>query len=226
MAAYDLEEQERIDALKDWWAKWGNWIYVAVAVFFAGIAGAQLWKSYQGKQQEEAEVLFKSVTKASQESIASKDPKKLSEAAVAMADKYPNSFQATEARLMAAKSEFEAGKLEEAGKHLQWVVENGKDAFRPIARVRLAQVQLDQKKYDEALKNLDQVKDAGYASLVADLRGDALNAQGKKAEARAAYQLAVEKADERSPVKMISQAKLDALGGSTKPVEPAKDNKS
>ncbi len=226
MAAYDLEEQERIDALKDWWAKWGNLIYAAVAVFFAAIAGTQLWKSYQGKQQEEAEVLFKSVTKASQDAVASKDPKKLSEAAGAMADKYPRSFQATEARLMAAKSEFEAGHLDEAAKHLQWVADNGRDAFRPIAHIRLAQVMLDQKKYDDAIKQLDQVKDAGYASLVADLRGDALNAQGKKAEARAAYQLAVEKADERSPVKMVSQAKLDALGGGNKPVEPAKDGKS
>ncbi|MBL8520619.1 MAG: tetratricopeptide repeat protein [Betaproteobacteria bacterium] len=226
MAAYDLEEQERIDALKDWWDKWGNWVYAAVAMFFAGVAGTQLWKNYQGKQHEEAEVLFKSVTKASQESIASRDPKKLTEAAALMADKYPKSFQATEARLMAAKSEFEAGKLDEAAKHLQWVVDHGRDAFRPIARVRLAQVLLDQKKFDEALQQLERVKDTGYIALVADVRGDVLSAQGKKAEAREAYQLAVDKADERSPVKFVSQSKLDALGGSTKPAEPAKGGKS
>jgi predicted negative regulator of RcsB-dependent stress response len=225
MAAYDLEEQERIDALKDWWDKWGNWVYAAVAVFFAGVAGSQLWKNYQGKQHEEAEVLFKSVTKASQESITAKDPKKLTEAAALMADKYPKSFQATEARLMAAKSEFDAGKLDEAAKHLQWVVDNGREAFRPVARVRLAQVFLDQKKFDEALKQLDQVKDAGFLSLAADVRGDVLNAQGKKAEARAAYELAVEKADERSPVKFVAQAKLDALGGSTKPPAAKDENK-
>ena len=45
-----------------------------------------------------------------------------------------------------------------------------------------------------------------------------------KAEARAAYELAVERRDERSPVKFVAQAKLDALGGSTKP-PAAKDDK-
>ena len=34
MSAYDLEEQERISALKDWWDKWGNWVYLAAAAFF------------------------------------------------------------------------------------------------------------------------------------------------------------------------------------------------
>ena len=88
---------------------------------------------------------------------------------------------------------------------------------------------LDDKKYDEALKTLDQVKDEGYVSLVADLRGDILAVQGKKDEARAAYQIAVEKATDRSPLKAISQAKLDAFGGSpSKPVAAnadAKDSK-
>ena len=39
-------------------------------------------------------------------------------------------------------------------------------------------------------------------------------------EARAAYQIAVEKAGDRSPMKALSQAKLDGVGGSnTKPAE-------
>jgi predicted negative regulator of RcsB-dependent stress response len=226
MAAYDLEEQERIDALRDWWAQWGTWVYAAIAVFFAGVAGAQLWKNHQGKQNEEAEVLFKSVTKAAQEATAEKDPKKLLEAATLMAGKYPNTFQATEAHLMAAKSAFDAGNLDAAAKHLQWVIENGRDAFRPVARVRLAQVWLDQKKYDDALKQLDAVKPEGFVPLVADLRGDILLAQGKRTEARAAYQIAVDKAGDRSPIKSISQAKLESLGGSPTPVaDAAKDKK-
>ena len=32
MSAYDLEEQERIDALKDWWDKWGVWVYAAIGI--------------------------------------------------------------------------------------------------------------------------------------------------------------------------------------------------
>ena len=228
MTAYDLEEQERIDALKDWWDKWGNWVYAGVSAFVLGVAGVQGWHYYEAKQNADAELLFKSVEKTAQEVAASKDSKKLSEVATAMADAYPRTFQATDAKLLAAKAAFDAGDLATAKIHLQWVVDNGRDTFKPLARVRLAGVLLDDKQYDEALKVLDQVKDEGYATMVADLRGDILAVQGKKDEARAAYEIAVEKANDRSPLKSISQAKLDAFGGSPPkplavPVE-SKDN--
>ncbi len=226
MTAYDLEEQERIDALKDWWDKWGNWVYAGVGAFVIGAASIQGWRYYETRQNADAEVLFRSVEKTAQEVAASKDSKKLSEAATAMADAYPRTFQATDAKLLAAKAAFDAADLASAKSHLQWVVDNGRDTYKPIARIRLAAVLLDDKKYDEALKSLEQVKDEGYASMVADLRGDVLAAQGKKDEARAAYQIAVEKATDRSPLKAISQAKLDAFGGSPlKPIEAKADAK-
>lgn len=220
MAAYDLEEQERIDALKDWWDKWGGWVYAAVGAFVLGTAAVQGWRYYQNQQNLEAETLFKSIEKTASEVAASKESKKLSEAAAAIADKYPATFQASDAQLMAAKAAFDANDLAAAKNHLQWVVEKGRDTYRPIARVRLAGVLLDEKKYDEALKLLDQVKEDGFVAMAADLRGDIFAVQGRKDEARAAYQLAVDKALDRSPLKAISQAKLDAAGGSLpKPAE-------
>ncbi|MFO0216878.1 MAG: hypothetical protein ACK511_12760, partial [Burkholderiales bacterium] len=46
-------------------------------------------------------------------------------------------------------------------------------------------------------------------------------------EARAAYQMAVDKADSRSPLKAISQSKLDAVGGTIeKPAEAKTDAKN
>ena len=87
MAAYDLEEQERIDALKDWWAKWGIWVYVAIGAFLIGVLSVQGWRYYQKSQGEQAELLFKSVKQTAQEAAASKESKKLSEAASAIAEK-------------------------------------------------------------------------------------------------------------------------------------------
>lgn len=225
MAAYDLEEQERIDALKDWWEKWGKLVYAVVIAFCLGLIGTNAWRYYQNSQQADAEVLFKSVEKTAQEVAASKEVKKLSEAANAMADKFPGTFQATDAQLMAAKAAFDANDLAAAQTHLQWVVDKGRDAYKPLANIRLASVLLDGKKYDDALKALDRVKDDGFAAMAADLRGDIFAVQGKKDEARAAYQIAVDKAGDRSPLKNLSQAKLDAFGGGTiKPAE-SKDGK-
>ena len=89
MSAYDLEEQERIAALKDWWDKWGTWVYAALIAFFLGLAGTQGWKYFQGKQTADAETLFLSVQKVAQEWAVNKEWKKLSDAATALADKYP-----------------------------------------------------------------------------------------------------------------------------------------
>lgn len=220
MAAYDMEEQERIDALKDWWAKWGTWIYAAIGAFLVGVLAVQGWRYYQKSQGEQAEVLFKSVQKTAQEGAAAKETKKLSEAASAMAEKFPNTFYASEAQLMAAKASFDANDFAAAKKHLQWVADKGPAVHSNVARIRLASVLLEEKQFDQALKMLDQVKDEAFTSMAADLRGDILVSQGRRDEARAAYQIAVEKAGDRSPMKALSQAKLDGVGGSnTKPAE-------
>ena len=73
---------------------------------------------------------------------------------------------------------------------------------------------LDAKQYDEALKQLDAVPDGPFAALAADRRGDVLLAQGKKAEARAAYERAHKLMDDKVEYRRLVDAKLTALGGS------------
>ena len=225
MSAYDLEEQERIAAIKDWWEKWGVWVISALVAFVLGIAGTQGWKYYQQQQALQAETLFESIKKVAKETATTKEWKKLSDAATAIAEKHPSTFYATEAQLMAAKAAFDAGDLAVARKHLEWAADKGRDLHQSVAKIRLAGVMLDEKKYDDALKTLEAIKDAGFAAQVADLKGDVYAAQGRRDEARAAYEVAVEKADQRNPLKTTSQAKLDAFGGATeKPAD--KDKKA
>jgi predicted negative regulator of RcsB-dependent stress response len=77
----------------------------------------------------------------------------------------------------------------------------------------LAGILLDEKAYDEGLKLLS-VTDAGvFEGLFADRRGDLLVAQGKVSEARAAYQLSLQKLEANSALRPIVQLKLDAIGG-------------
>lgn len=208
MAVYDLEEQERLDELKDWWQKYGKFIYAALAALILAFAGLTGWRYYEKTQNEQAAVLFKSVEKVA----AEKDAKKLSDAVGALVEKFPGTFYATEAALLAAKSSFEAKDFAAARTHLQWVADQGKRQFRPLAQIRLATVLLEEQKFDEALKVIQGVNDEGYLTLAADVKGDILMAQNKKDEARIAYQLALDKADARSPIKQFTQFKLDALG--------------
>ena len=97
---------------------------------------------------------------------------------------------------------------------LQWVVDHADEQeLKEIARYRLAELLLNDKQYDEALKMLDAKHGEPFAGLYADLRGDALAAAGRTADARAAYQDALAKFDAKSPYRNYVQVKLDALGG-------------
>jgi len=86
--------------------------------------------------------------------------------------------------------------------------------LRDLARLRLAAVLLDDKAYDEALRLLEAKHAEPVAAQYAALKGDILVAKNQAAEAKAAYKLALEKADRKNDAFRSSvQMRLDALGG-------------
>jgi predicted negative regulator of RcsB-dependent stress response len=131
-----------------------------------------------------------------------------------LADKFAGTAYAPRGALVVARMLFDNGDKAGAKAQLQWVIDrSGEDALKQIARYRLAEVQFDDKQYDEALRTLDAKHDDAFAGLYADLRGDLLAAAGKAPEARGAYQIAIVKLDPKSPYLGYVQVKLDALGG-------------
>ena len=207
--SYDFEEQERIAELKAWWED--NRLYVLGTIVALVIAyiGWQGWRWWNAKQAEDAAAMYKPVAEAAK----TKDAKKIADAAQPLIAKHPASFYASEVALVSAKAAFDAGNLDEAKKQLDWALNNGVEEHKGVARTRLAAVLMEQKKYDEALTVLDGNKDPAFVASVADLRGDIMLAQGRVDEARAAFKLAIEKAEPRNPVKNIAETKLNALGG-------------
>jgi predicted negative regulator of RcsB-dependent stress response len=207
--AYDLEEQEKIDALKAWWNQYGNYLVMGVIACLITIAAFQGWRYYHGQQSERASALFAQLDQAER----ANEPKKVRDIAAQIIDKHGSTTYAGMAALSAAKASFTTGELEDAKKNLQWAIDKAREEeMRDVARLRLGGMLLDEKKYDEALKLLSVKPADAYAALYADLRGDVLTGQGKPAEARGAYQLALEKSDPRSQYRPIIELKLDALG--------------
>jgi predicted negative regulator of RcsB-dependent stress response len=207
--AYDLEEQEQIDAIKGWWQDNGRMVMMAVIAVLVGIAAVQGWRYYRHTQAEHAAALFSQLDEAQR----AKDPKRVRDIAAQVIDRYGSTQYAGIAALAAAKASFDTGEMDEARKNLQWAIDHAKeDEMRDVARLRLAAVLVDQKKYDEALKLVSEKSTDSYAMLYADARGDVLAAQGKPAEARAAYQQALEKSDPGSRYRGLIEVKLDALG--------------
>lgn len=218
MAVYDLEEQESIDDLKAWWARWGTlvtWIAVAVAAVVVGVQGWRWWKA---SRAEAAGALYAAVGAASR----GEDATRARDAMATLMDKYAGTGYASRAALLRAGQLWRDGDKAGARAQLTWIVDHADDDdLKQIARFRLAEVLLDEKKVDEALKVLDAKHADAYAGLYADLRGDALAAAGRRDEARAAYQAAIAKIDAKTAYRQFVQVKLDSMGGAV--VGPPKD---
>ena len=220
MATYDLEEQEQISELKTWWKMYGNLVTGVLLVAAVGVAGWQGWNWYQRKQAAEASVIYAAVQKGAMEA----DAKRARDAAGELTEKYPGTTYAAMAALTSARMQFDAGDLKTARAQLQWVAEKARDKdLRDLGRLRLAHVLFDDKAQDEALKLLADEPVPAFAARFAELKGDILAVQGKKAEARAAYQVALAKQEavekaagsqvgRETQYRDLLQVKLDSLG--------------
>ncbi|GAB4412627.1 MAG: tetratricopeptide repeat protein [Sideroxydans sp.] len=209
MAELDLHEQEQVDALKAWWKENGNRVVALVVAALLAFAGWQWWKSYQATQAVEAAKLYEEVLKQA----TSNDAKRISDAADALAARYADSAYAPRAQLLAAQASWQAKESARSKAQLQWVIEHAQETtLRDTARLKLASQLLDEKQYDAALKLLESVHPDSFTGLYADLKGDVLSAMGKVAEARAAYQQALDKTEAKSMYRNLIQLKLDGLG--------------
>lgn len=209
--AYDLEEQEQLASLKSWWRDNGNLVLWAITIAAVAFAGWRYWTVHQANQSAEAGQQYEALVKA----VQSGDAKALRDAGGALAENFPRTLYASMGALAAARFHVDKGDLKSAKAQLQWVMERSpSEELKQVARLRLATVLLDEKAYDEALKLVEQPHAASLAAQYAALKGDLLVAKDRAEDARAAYKVALEKADERSePFRASVQLRLDALGG-------------
>lgn len=210
MATLDTHEQEQIDAIKAWWNENKRWLVMVVVLALAVYAALTYWKFYQRRQAVEASVLYTEVMKQ----VASNDPKRINDSVAALVDKYAATAYASRAQLLAAQANVQFRNMDAAQKQLEWVIAHASESgLQDTARLKLAAMLLDEKKYDASMKLLNETHPEAFTGLYSDLKGDVLAAQGKNDEARAAYKLAYDSLDAKSAYRTLVQLKLDALGG-------------
>ena len=154
MPVSDLEEQDQIDELKAWWSRYGNTITVALILGLLVVAGIQGWRWYSGKRAESASVLYGAVSEA----VRTKDSAKAKDAIAELTQSYASTGYAPRAELLYAEMLSDAVDRKGATAQLQWVVDHASDEeIKAIARYRLAQVQVDENQFDQALATLDVI---------------------------------------------------------------------
>lgn len=213
---FDLQEQHEIDVFKSHWRRYGKWVagsLVCVAVAFMGYKG---YRYYQEQQAQKAAVLYEKVMKY----IPTAELEKIKPLVNTIEIDYPDTAYASRAALLAAAVAFDKkgaseGHAEATYTHtqLQWVVSHTDEpVLRTLARLRLANLRLDQKDYTGALSELAHEHDAAFEPLFLDLKGDIYVARGDTAKARDAWKSALAKMQEEPSKRQLVEMKLDSLG--------------
>ncbi len=208
--AYDLEEQEQLAELKAWWKLHGTLVSAVVLAAAIGFAGWEGWKWYQRDQAVQASALYDTLSRA----VQAGEAKAVRDAGGALIESYPRTLYASMGALVAARFHFDRNDLKSAKAQLQWAVERSpSDEFRDLARLRLGALLIDEKGYDEALKLAEAKHAAAFDAQYAALKGDVLVAKNQPAEAKAAYKLALEKAEKQdASFRESVRMRLEALG--------------
>ena len=222
MAAYDLEEQEQLDTIKTWWKMYGNLVTLTVTLAALMVLAWQGWNWWQNKQAVQASNIYGGVQLA----VSQKDAKRARELAGELIDQYGRTTYAGLAALLSAKALVDSGDTKSAQAQLTWAADNARDnSLKEIARLRLATVLLDEKSYDEALKRLTPDPAPSLQARYSEVRGDILLAQGKRPEAKAAYEAGLKQLEASTKLannnearghatyREVLQNKLDMVGG-------------
>ncbi|MDF7680400.1 YfgM family protein [Enterobacteriaceae bacterium ESL0689] len=176
-------EHDQIEALKYFFIDNGKALAIGAIIGIAALVGWRYWSTYQQDSAREASLAYEKVTSA----LASDKPEAVKMASQFVADN-KNSYGAF-ASLKLAQYFGDKNDWQNAEKQLQQgLAAVSDDNLHAIIAIRLARVQQQLKKADDAQKTLDSIKSAGWEARVADLRGDILLNKGDKQGARAAWE--------------------------------------
>ncbi len=204
--AFDLQEQEQIAELKAFWHDYGRHIAAGLGVALAIYAGWKGWQAWGNNQAGKASTIYSRLEIA-------EDAAKRTAAVEELKNGYSRTAYAARAALVSANTAFAAKDLAKAASELKWVIENGREAaLRDIARVRLANVLMDEKKFDDALAQLKSAEDESFSGLFAETRGDVLALKGDAAGATEAYKQALAKLGKDSANYKFVEIKLESTG--------------
>jgi predicted negative regulator of RcsB-dependent stress response len=204
-----LSDEERAEALRDWWRDNWAWILGGVVLGVVLLIGWHYWGVYREQRAESAGALFHDVETAAQ----SQDLTKAQAALDKLTGDYASTAYTQQGRLLVAKLNVDAGKFDVAEKLLRAVSSDSKDKeLGEIAQLRLARLLIQQGKHDDAVKLLEPLTSGGFASQAREIRGDALFAKGDTEGARAEYAAAL--TDVKAQIDRATvELKLQDVGG-------------
>jgi predicted negative regulator of RcsB-dependent stress response len=179
-----LSEKEQWEQIRAWLRDNGLWIIAGIAVGAAALGGWRWYQDHVDSVGAQAGAKYTQVVDAFGRGDRTQGFVLLGE----LERDYSSSPYVDQGRLMAARMYVDVGDLDKAVTELQAVTEHSKDSeLALLARMRLARVQIAQKKADAALATLNGVKPGAFEPRYHEILGDAYYAKGDKATALKEY---------------------------------------
>ncbi len=184
-------EEEQIEAFKSWWKKNGLMTVAAVAIAVGGYFGWQAWKTSQANYTSEASALYQNLVQAAADLSDENNQKTVTFIAKQLSEDYGDTGYAMFGQLFLARVDAEKGKYDQAITDLENAIGKTEDAsFIAIADLRIAQLMLQKDDFSGALARAEKVTEQEFDAQKQELIGDIYIQQGKRDEARLAYQKA------------------------------------
>ena len=189
MNEYETEEQQ-VEALKRWWKENSSSLIIGLAVGVSSLFG---WRYYIDQNHAHSVVASDMYMQVMQQASLNNIDDKTIDLSNQLINNFSDTPYAALSSLALAKAEYDAGNVDGAVIQLELAVKYASDdVIKQTASLRLIRLHIDQKKYDEALSMLFVEHNSIYDSQYEELKGDAYEASGKTAEARIAYDKAIQ----------------------------------
>ncbi len=202
-------EEEQVEALKKWWQENGKSIAAGVVIGLVSIFGWRGYNQHVDLKTQEASTLYEQMIGAARNGDVD-DSRSYADRIISEHD---STSYAMFAQLMLAKLAAQENKLDEAEKHLRWVLSNNdQPELEHVTTLRLARVYIAAGQLDAAGILLNTSNTGKFVARYDELRGDLLVKQGKPEEARAAYEKALANSAGTAEAKSLLEMKLDDLG--------------
>ena len=185
---YETEEQQ-VEALKKWWKENGTSLIVGL---FVGVSALFGWRYYTEQNNAHAVYASDLYMQVMQSAAIQAVDDKTIDIHNQLINEFSDTPYAALASLALAKTEYEKDNVDGAVAQLELAIKHANDDItKQIASLRLVSIYLEQKKYDEAMSYLNMKHDAAYDAQYEELKGDVYSAKGDNAQARMAYDNAI-----------------------------------
>lgn len=186
-------EEEQIEAFKTWWKKNGVKLIATVAVVASSYFGFQAWQTSQANHISSASALYQDLVQAAADLSDEDNQKTVVYNANLLTEDYGDTGYAVFGQLFLARVDAEKGNYDEAMRALEIAIQKTEDAaFIAIANLRVARLMLQKEDYQGAMARAEKVSEEEFTAQQQELVGDILLSQGKRDDARVAYEKASE----------------------------------